>query len=92
MRETLLARDGSGGTMKVVTDDHGTDVLGADGKVVANHGTDRHDEMVEKYQEEGWSVAGDGAVAPAGTANAPPPDTAPAEEGGPAATVNPGTS
>lgn len=90
MRETLLERAG-GGTMKVVTDDRGTDVLDAGGKVAATHGTDRHDEMVEKYAEEGWSVAKDGAVAPAAVAGAPPPDTGPAEKD-PTATVNPETA
>ena len=90
MRETLLEKAG-GETLKVVTDDRGTDVLGAGDKVVAAHGTDRHDEMVEKYEREGWGVARDGAVAPAAVAGAPPPDTGSAEDD-PTATVNAETS
>jgi len=90
MRETSLEKAG-GGTMRIVTDDRGTDVLDAQGKVAANHGSDRHEEMVEKYQGEGWSVAKDGAVAPAPAADAPPPDTGPVADD-PTATVNPGTS
>lgn len=90
MRETRLEKAG-GGTMRIVTDDRGTDVLDARGMVAATHGSDRHDEMVEKYQEEGWSVAADGAVAPAVVAGAPPPDTGRAEDD-PTATVNPETA
>lgn len=90
MRETLLEKAGDG-AMKVVTDDRGTDVLGVDDRVVATYGTDRHDEMVEEYQGEGWSVARDGAVAPAAVAGAPAPHTGPAADD-PTATVNPGTS
>lgn len=90
MRETLLEKPG-GGTLRVVTDDRGTDVLGAEDRLVATYGTDRHDEMVEEYQEEGWGVAGGGAVVPAVAAGAPPPDTGVAEDD-PTATVNPGTS
>ena len=90
MRETLLEKAGDG-TMKVVTGDRGTDVLDAEGKAVATHGTDRHDELVEKYEEEGWSAAGDKAVAPAAVAGAPPADIGPAENDA-TATVNPETS
>lgn len=89
MRQTQLEKHGDG-TMKVVTDDRGTDVLDARGMVAATHGTDRHDELVEKYQGEGWSVVADGAVAPAAVADAPPLDTG-HTEGDPTATVNPET-
>lgn len=90
MRETLLEKSGDG-TMKVVTDDRGTDVLGADDRVVATYGTDRHDEMVEEYQGEGWNLVREGAVAPPAVAGAPAPDTGPADSD-PTATVNPETS
>ena len=90
MRETLLEKAG-GGTMRVVTDDRGTDVLGSGDRVVATYGSDRHDEMVEEYQGEGWGVARDGAVAPEAVAGAPPPNTGPAEDD-PTATVNAETS
>lgn len=86
MRETLLEKSGDG-TMRVVTGDRGTDVLGADDRVVATYGTDRHDEMVEEYQGEGWSVARDGAVAPDAVSGTPAPRTGPAYDD-PTATVN----
>lgn len=90
MRETVLQKTGSG-TMRIVTDDRGTDVLGPGDRVVASHGSDRHDEMVEEYGGEGWSVASDGAVAPAAVAGAPQADTGPAKNS-PTATVNTETS
>ncbi len=90
MRETLLEKAGDG-TMKVVTGTRGTDVLDAEGKAVATRGTDRHDEMVERYEGEGWSAAAGRAVAPAAVAGAAPADTGPAENDA-AATVSPETS
>ena len=46
--------------MSVVTDDRGTDMLNAGGKVAAAHGFDRHDEMVEKYEGKAGASPGTG--------------------------------
>ena len=72
MRETVLV-SGDGQKVTITTDDRGTDVLDAAGRVVGSHGTDRHEELLEKHRQEGWRVVGDGVVAPAQVAGAPPP-------------------
>jgi hypothetical protein len=72
MRETILTA-GEGQKLTITTGDQGTEVLDAAGRVVGSYGSDRHDELVEKHQGEGWRVAEDGDVAPAQVADAPPP-------------------
>ena len=72
MRETVLTT-GGGRKITIFTSDQGTDVLNEKGQVVGSHGTDRHDELAEKHQKEGWRVAEDGDVVPEQVADAPPP-------------------
>ena len=74
MRETVLTA-GGGQKVTITTGDQGTEVLDAGGRVVGSYGTDRHDELVEKHQREGWRTAGDDDVAPEQVAGAPPPST-----------------
>ena len=74
MRETVLTGNG-GRRLTITTGDQGTEVLDAEGRVVGSYGSDRHDELVEKHQGEGWRAVADGAVAPAQVAGAPPPST-----------------
>lgn len=69
MRETKLAR---GEARRVVrTDDAGTTVLDGEGAVVAQHGNDRHDWLLDTHAAEGWSILADGNRAPAAAGNAP---------------------
>ncbi len=72
MRETVLTA-GEGRRITITTGDQGTEVLDAEGRVVGSYGSDRHEELVDKHQKEGWRVAGDDDVAPAQVAGAPPP-------------------
>lgn len=72
MRETVLVSS-EGRKATITTGDQGTEVLDADGRVVGSYGSDRHEELLEKHQEEGWRIAKDGDVAPAQVADAPPP-------------------
>ncbi len=72
MRETVLTAD-EGRKVTITTGDQGTEVLDAGGRVVGSYGSDRHEELVEKHQREGWRVAGDGDAAPEQVAGAPPP-------------------
>ena len=72
MRETVLTSD-EGRKVTITTGDQGTDVLDAEGRVVGSYGSDRHEELVDKHQKEGWRVAEDGDTAPAQVAGAPPP-------------------
>lgn len=67
-----MTADG-GRTLTIATGDQGMEVLDAAGRVVGSYGSDRHEELVEKHQREGRRVAGDGDVAPAQVAGAPPP-------------------
>ena len=67
-----MTADG-GRKLTIATGDQGTEVLDAAGRVVVSHGSDRHEELVEKHPEEGWRIAQDGDVAPAQVADAPPP-------------------
>ncbi len=89
MRKTTLARP-DGATMEMTTDDYGTDVLDDKGKMVASHRTDQHDQLLERFGCEGWSVTDDANVAPAAVAGSKPIETGPAVLD-PTATVNPGT-
>ena len=70
MRETVLTA-GGGRKVTITTGDQGTEVLDAEGRVVGSYGSDRHEELVEKHQREGWRVAGDDDVAPEQVAGAP---------------------
>jgi hypothetical protein len=78
MRQTELHRPG-GGRLRIVTDDRGTDVLDAEGRTIATYGSDRHEEMIARYEEAGWRVAEDRAVRPEILARTPPPPAADAE-------------
>lgn len=73
MRETLL-RSGEQ-QITVQTDDYGTRILGPDGKIVSDHGTDRHDEIIAKREAEGWSVLQDGSRRPKEVEGVPAPKT-----------------
>ena len=72
MRKTVLTAD-EGRRVTITTGDQGTEVLDAEGRVIGSYGSDRHEELVEKHQGEGWRVAGDGDVTPSQVAGAPPP-------------------
>ncbi|MBX9700395.1 MAG: hypothetical protein K2X74_13230 [Acetobacteraceae bacterium] len=89
MRETSLERDGA--RRRIRTDDRGTSVLDAGGMVQAEHGTDRHDMLLEQHLAEGWRALEDGHAPPAGAADLPPPDLTPERDpGSPTATVRSG--
>jgi hypothetical protein len=72
MRQTLL--NSGDRQITIQTSEQGTQVLGSADEVIGAYGTDRHEEMVEKYQSEGWTVSADGDVRPAeaGAATTPP--------------------
>ena len=70
MRETRLEKAGDRRVMR--TDDAGTVVLDAAGKVVAEHGSDMHATLLEAQQGEGWQVTADGDRAPPGATARPP--------------------
>ena len=72
MRETVMTA-GEGRKVTITTGDQGTELLDTAGRVVGSYGSDRHDELVEKHQDEGWRVGTEGDVAPAQVAGAPPP-------------------
>ncbi|MBW8269279.1 hypothetical protein [Caldovatus aquaticus] len=72
MRETELHGPGQG-RLRIVTDDRGTDILDAAGRVIASYGSDRHEEMIARYEEAGWQIASDRAVRPPILAHTPPP-------------------
>lgn len=90
MRETRLERGGARRVLR--TDDAGTAVLdGASGTVAEEHGTDRHDELLERHERDGWRVAAEGDVAPPGATGRPPGSVAgDAGEAGPEATASDG--
>ena len=72
MRRSVMISKG-GERITVETDDAGTTVLDAGGMVVAQHGSDRHEEVLALRQAEGWGVAEDAAVRPAEAADTPVP-------------------
>jgi hypothetical protein len=74
MRQTEL-HGPDRGRLRIVTNDRGTEVLDAEGRVIASYGSDRHEEMIARYEEAGWRVADDRAVRPEILARTPPPPT-----------------
>jgi hypothetical protein len=89
MRQTVLTGEGDR-RLTVVTDDQGTEVLGPDGRVVRQFGTDRHEEQVAAHRGGGWRIAADEHVAP--TALPSPPPSGPEPAGHPRSLVNDGQS
>lgn len=87
MHKTGLAKDAA--RREIRTDDIGTSVLDGAGQVVAEHGNDRHDLLLEEHLAAGWRVVEDGHVAPA-VARAPAPDLTPDRGSGPTRTVRDG--
>lgn len=87
MRRTRLTGP-EGRAREMRTDDAGTTVLDEAGRVVAEHGNDRHEALLAEHCDGGWRVTEDGHVAPEG-AGAPGPARQPrgARPGDPAATV-----
>jgi hypothetical protein len=77
MRQTSL----SAGEQRITiqTNEQGTQVLGSADEVLGNYGTDRHEEMVDKYESDGWSVTASGDVRPV---EAGPPTTQPNKDDG----------
>src|SRR3954452_1639207 len=69
-RETTFEKAGDRRVMR--TDDAGTVVLDASGKVAAEHGTDMHEALLAELQSEGWRVATDGDRVPPGGPVRPP--------------------
>lgn len=90
MRRTLLERPDSG-RITIRSDDHGTMVLDAASRVMEQHGTDRHEEALERYRADGWRMVSDGAARPT-AAGAQQPGNIAADTGatGPAATFSDG--
>ncbi len=86
MRRTVLVSDKSG-PLVIETGDAGTQVMDEGGMVLAQHGTDRHDELVAEREAEGWRVTEGGEVRPPEAEGDPPPPGGPA---GPAADIDPG--
>jgi len=90
MRRTLLDRT-DGERITIRSDDHGTMVLDAAGQVLEQHGTDRHEEALDRYRKDGWRIADDGAVRPASAGRHQPAGIlGDAGESGPAATFSDG--
>jgi hypothetical protein len=91
MRQTILQRE-SAERLILRTDDYGTTATGADGQVVEEHGTDRHAEILARWQAEGWRIAADENIRP-DVAAAPDGGTPGiADAPGPAGTVTDGQS
>lgn len=70
MRETRLDRNGTQRLLR--TDDYGTNLLDADGAVLAEHGNDRHEMMLETLAAEGWQVTADHHLPPPNATGRPP--------------------
>ncbi len=91
MRETKLELDGTRRLLR--TDDNGTSLLDADGRVLAEHGNDRHEMMLEALESEGWQATADAHLPPPNATGRPPgnlvDDCAPRS---PTATVTSGES
>lgn len=89
MRETRLEKGGERRVLR--TDDAGTKLLDAAGRVAAEHGNDRHEMLLAELRAEGWAVVADGHVAPEGATGRPPGNIA-GDRGarGPAATASEG--
>jgi hypothetical protein len=63
MRQTILKSE-RGRAVTIETDDQGTTITDEAGTVIAQHGTDRHDEMVARQEQAGWHVTRSGDVRP----------------------------
>ncbi len=88
-----MTRGDGGGERRVLrTDDRGTSVLDGAGAVVAEHGNDRHETLIEDLSAEGWRVEADGHRPPPGAAGLPPgaKDAGGTPRGDPAVTVTDG--
>jgi hypothetical protein len=72
MKRTVMVSD-KAGKVTIETGDNGTQVLDPQGVVLADHGTDRHEEMVAIQQAAGLGVVQEGDVRPEDAADAPPP-------------------
>jgi hypothetical protein len=70
MRETWLNKGGDRRVLR--TDDQGTTLLDGEGFVVQEHGTMRHDMLLEQQRQDGWTVASDDHVAPPAATGRPP--------------------
>ncbi len=72
MRHTALSR----GAERLVlrTGDAGTELTDAAGLSLGQHGTDRHDELLERLAGQGWTVAEEAQIRPpeAAADRAPP--------------------
>jgi hypothetical protein len=75
MRETALRRQDEAAGLTIRTGDAGTIVLDAEGRILHRYGTDRHEEQIARFTDEGWRVTEDGARRPAAVAGTPPPPT-----------------
>ena len=91
MRRTARERPGEG-QVTLLTDDRGTMITAADGHVIEEHGTDRHEEALDRWRGEGWRVTDDGEVRPPEVASAEGGTPGVADGQGPAATVTDGES
>jgi hypothetical protein len=88
MKRTVMAAE-RGGRIVIETGDNGTQVTDAEGVILAEHGSDRHEEMVALRRDAGLGVLEEGDVRPEEARHAPPPAEGPA---GPAGEVDAGPS
>lgn len=72
MRRTVMTGE-EGRTVTIHTGDQGSEILDEQGKVLGTYGTDRHEELVARHEQDGWKVAEDGDIRPEPAANTPPP-------------------
>jgi len=72
MRQTSLTLGSQ--EARIQTNEYGTRVLGAQEVVLDNYGTDRHEEMIEKYEAEGWKQGESSHIRPAEAGTMPPDD------------------
>lgn len=70
MRQTSLTLGSQ--EARIQTNEYGTQILGASDVVLGSYGTDRHDELVEKYQAEGWKLGESRDIRPAEAGTASP--------------------
>ena len=82
MRQTVMKSD-RGREVSIETDDQGTTILDEQGVVIGLHGTDRHDEMVARHEQDGWHVTRAGTLRPPAAGAAGEPDQRPDDEAGP---------
>lgn len=75
MRRTLMGTF-KGSWITIQTGDAGTEVLDAEGMVLAAHGTDHHDEEIARREQAGWRVAEEAAIRPPEAPEPVPADAA----------------